>query len=185
MKNYDEDVDPTNLKRKFNDIEEALTYLRESLCESLSESLSESLRESLSESLKPEDIFKHENKKCRRKSKCASILLRQSLINSWGNMDESIENSSNLNSCFSVKIPDVFNSKLDRRRSTLTESSRDLLQKAFGMQKGGNLVSMDLQKDVVMEVIDPATTDLLFEEVLGEGETNTTASGSLIKGIEM
>lgn len=98
----------------------------------------------------------------RRKSTRMSLLLRQSLISSWANITDTVEDDSD--EVTSRSIADLFNAKKDRRRSVITESSSDLLKKVFGNEKGD--IPPGCEKDVLKEILDPHSTDILMTSVL-------------------
>lgn len=119
------------------------------------------LRGSLRASLKIDDIF-HENKRVdRRKSKRMSLLLRQSLISSWANVNDLVPTDIGVTS---QPIPDLFNTKQDKRRSTITESSSDLLKKVFGAQKQS--IPKGSEKEILKDILDPHSTDVLMTSIL-------------------
>eukprot|EP00551_Chaetoceros_affinis_P012747 CAMPEP_0203665980 /NCGR_PEP_ID=MMETSP0090-20130426/3113_1 /ASSEMBLY_ACC=CAM_ASM_001088 /TAXON_ID=426623 /ORGANISM="Chaetoceros affinis, Strain CCMP159" /LENGTH=749 /DNA_ID=CAMNT_0050529739 /DNA_START=217 /DNA_END=2466 /DNA_ORIENTATION=+ len=98
----------------------------------------------------------------RRKSTRMSLLLRQSLISSWANITEAIQDDGE--EVGSRSIADLFNAKKDRRRSVITESSNDLLKKVFGNEKGD--IPPGCEKDILKEILDPHSTDILMTSVL-------------------
>jgi len=123
-------------------------------------------RGSLRQSLKLDDlddIFCPQPKRVdRRKSTRISLLLRHSLISSWANATE--ECQGNGKKAAIKACADLFNSKGDRRRSVITESSNDLLKKVFGNEKAD--IPSGCEKDILKEILDPHSTDVLMTSML-------------------
>jgi len=123
-------------------------------------------RGSLRQSLKLDDlddIFCPRPKRVdRRRSTRISLLLRHSLISSWANATEEVQGDGKkaaIKGCV-----DLFNSKEDRRRSSITESSNDLLKKVFGNEKTD--IPPGCEKDILKEILDPHSTDVLMTSML-------------------
>lgn len=145
-------------KRKFPDANEAVSHLRNSL----------------RASLKIDDIFKPDAKRAdRRRSKRVSLLLRQSLISSWANVNDCADISKN-----SVSLPDLFDTKCDRRRSTITESSQDLLKKVFGNQR--DCIPSGSEKEILREILDPLSSDVLMASLLSVGSLDDTIGSDFV-----
>lgn len=145
-------------KRKFPDANEAVSHLRNSL----------------RASLKIDDIFKPDSKRAdRRRSKRVSLLLRQSLISSWANINDCEDISKN-----SVSLPDLFDTKRDRRRSTITESSQDLLKKVFGNQR--DCIPTGSEKEILREILDPLSSDVLMASLLSVGSLDDTIGSDFV-----
>lgn len=145
-------------KRKFRDSSSAVNHLRGSL----------------RESLKLDDIFQPDNKRVdRRRSKRVSLLLRQSLISSWANV-----NDAPINNRGSMSLPDLFDTKVDRRRSIITESSHELLRKVLGAQK--DLIPSGCEKDILKEILDPHSTDVLMRSILSVASLDESIGSDFI-----
>jgi hypothetical protein len=145
-------------KRKFPDANEAVSHLRNSL----------------RASLKIDDIFKPDSKRAdRRRSKRVSLLLRQSLISSWANINDCPDVSKN-----SVSLPDLFDTKHDRRRSTITESSQDLLKKVFGNQR--DCIPTGSEQEILREILDPLSSDVLMASLLSVGSLDDTIGSDIV-----
>lgn len=135
----------SNTKRKFDDVEK--------------------LRDSLRESLKIDEVFIRDCKKVdRRRSKRESLVLRQSLLNSLAYPDAKKKVSSR--NVETIRLPHLFHTKIDRRRSSITERSSELL-KIFGPEHKAIPRKSVLQ--ILPDVLDPASTDTLISSVLKSG----------------
>jgi hypothetical protein len=150
----DDDDDDYGTKRKFQDSNEAVSKLKRSL----------------RASLQLDDIFKPETKRAdRRRSTRMSLLLRKSLISSWAQMNE-FKNS--------ISIPDLFDTKIDRRRSTITESSQDLLKKVFGPQRDS--IPPGSEKEILKEILDPLANDTLMTSLLSVAPMDESIGSDLL-----
>lgn len=136
-----------NTKRKLNDIGK--------------------LRASLRGSLRIDDVFTHDRKKAdRRRSQRASLVLRQSLLKSLAN-PAAKEKSSSKN-VEKIYLPHLSHTKIERRRSTITECSSELL-KVFGSEH--KAIPRKSVKEILPDVLDPVSTDTLIESVLISGSS--------------
>ena len=148
---YEEEERVNNTKRKFDDIEK--------------------LRESLRESLKVDEIITQNCKKVdRRKSQRASLVLRQSVLNSLAYPDS--KKKTSLKNVEGIYLPHMFHTRIDRRRSTIIERSSELL-KVFGPEY--KVIPRESVKQILPDILDPAATDMLISSVL-----RSSSSGGFI-----
>lgn len=117
--------------------DEELSNLRSSLSSSLSINDAQ-MKSSMRSSLSMSEIFqspKVQNPNSMslssRHSQKMSLVLRQSFLSEWVDNLET-ENASEVDVNKALYIPDVFGSKVDKRRDVITESSHQLFEAVFG-----------------------------------------------------
>lgn len=130
-------------KRKFSDVGKAISHFRQSLSTSITE---------FHRDMKRMDL---------RQSKRASLLLRQTVFNSCRKLEA--REHKEVKGVPVVKIPDLFNEKKDRRRSTLTESTKQLLEMVFGTEQ--HLIPLGAEKEILANILDPSSTDELMRQL--------------------
>jgi hypothetical protein len=153
---FDDDTDEINNSRQEADI-----------CDKHKRKFStvESIRLSLASSLNFDDIFTHDPKRLEmQKSNFVSLKLRQSLFHNFASEDLNRK-------CESFMLPDLFQSQHDKRRSSIVESSRDLLKKLVGPNENINEISDEDMKEVLYDSLSEISTEALMTSVLLVGSS--------------
>ena len=153
---FDDDTDDINNSRQEADI-----------CDKHKRKFStvESIRLSLASSLNFDDIFTHDPKRLEmQKSNFVSLKLRQSLFHNFASEDLNRK-------CESFMLPDLFQSQHDKRRSSIVESSRDLLKKLVGPNENINEISDEDMKEVLYDSLSEISTEALMTSVLLVGSS--------------
>jgi hypothetical protein len=144
--------------------DEELSNLRSSLSSNLSISDGQ-MKSSMRSSLSMSEIFqspKVQNPNAMsissRHSQKMSLVLRQSFLSEWVDNLEA-ENASQVD-VKALYVPDVFGSKVDKRRDVITESSQQLLEAIFGSDFYGNTNTED-EHDLLKNILSPKDEPLM------------------------
>lgn len=87
-----------------------------------------------------------------RHSQEMSLFLRQSFLSEWVDTME-MENESQVKNK-SLYLPDVFGSKVDKRRDVITESSQQLLEAVFGSDLYEDR-NIEVEKELLRNILNP------------------------------
>jgi hypothetical protein len=99
-----------------------------------------------------------------RRSTRVSLALRQSFVDSMASLSDGEDSPTE-----KYRIPDVFGSKLSRRDSVITPSTRKLVSTVFGVESAKIAASTPGTENALLRgALEPLKADELMAEVLGE-----------------
>jgi hypothetical protein len=144
--------------------DEELSNLRSSLSSCLSINDGQ-MKSSMRSSLSMSEIFQSPNVQnpnamsiSSHHSQKMSLVLRQSFLSEWVDNLET-EHASEVD-VKALYVPDVFGSKVDKRRDVITESSQQLLEATFGSDFYGNTNTED-EHELLRNILSPKDEPLM------------------------